>query len=658
MKSSLRLPLAMLAALVAACGGSAPPTPTAPDLKVAKGGADVAPAVAQAASEDDAAIPIRATDPTWGSRTAPVTIVQFEDFQCPFCSRAERTMSALKKEYGPDKLRVVWKDSPLPFHPNARPAAEWGAGVMALAGSQAFWKFHDAAFDNQADLGDAKYAEWSKLLGLDPQSIARGVKAHTWSAGIDDDLALAKKLDANGTPSFFVNGVSLVGAQPIEKFEEIIDDQLHKAYAKLEAGTPGDRVYAVMTVENLKNPPVAADDDGPDEDTAVYKVPVGTSPVKGPATALVTIVEFADFQCPYCAKVNPALEKIATTYGSDVRFVWKNEPLPFHKSAEPAAQLALEARAEKGDSGFWAAHDRLFAAQPNLEEKDLERIAGELKLDVTKVKSAIKTHKYKAVIAQDQSLADDVQATGTPHFFVNGKRLVGAQPFDKFKTLVDAELASAKALVAKGVPATNVYDVTIKDGKGAATPEKKTVAAAAKSPTRGKATAKVTVVEFADFQCPFCSRVENDAITQLRKDYPDTVKVVWRDLPLPFHEHAMEAAEAAREAFAQKGETGFWKMHDLLFANQTSLDRPSLDGYAKRVGLDMTKYANAMETHSHKADIDADVKAAKDADINGTPAFVINGYFLSGAQPYTKFKKLVDLSLAPPASPGVGAPKP
>ncbi|HEX7667622.1 MAG TPA: thioredoxin domain-containing protein, partial [Polyangiaceae bacterium] len=198
----------------------------------------------------------------------------------------------------------------------------------------------------------------------------------------------------------------------------------------------------------------------------------------------------------------------------------------------------------------------------------------------------------------------------------------------------------------------------VKDGKGAVTPETKKVAAAAKSPTRGKATAKVTVVEFADFQCPFCSRAETQSIDQLRKNYPDTVKIVWRDLPLPFHDHAMAAAEAAREAWAQKGDAGFWKMHDLLFANQTKLERADLDGYAKQVGLDMTKYANAMETHTHKAEIEADAKAAKDADINGTPAFVINGYFLSGAQPYTKFKKLVDLSLAPAAGPGVGAPKP
>ncbi|MEO8877946.1 MAG: thioredoxin domain-containing protein, partial [Polyangiaceae bacterium] len=175
------------------------------------------------------------------------------------------------------------------------------------------------------------------------------------------------------------------------------------------------------------------------------------------------------------------------------------------------------------------------------------------------------------------------------------------------------------------------------------------------APVRGKATAKVTLVEFADFQCPFCKRAEDDAMTQVRKDYPDAVKIVWRDMPLPFHQNAEPAAEAAREALAQKGSTGFWKMHDLLFANQTSLDRPSLDGYAKQLGLDMTKFANAIDNHTHKAEIDADAKAAQTAGISGTPSFLVNGYFLSGAQPYSKFKRLIDLSLqgnaAPAASP-------
>ena len=598
-------------------------------------------------SEDDAAIPIHASDPQLGSRLAPVTIVEFEDFQCPYCSRAEKTVQAITEEYGPEKVRIVWKNNPLPFHPNARPAAEAAMGVFALAGNGAFWKFHDVAFDHQPELGDAKYAEWAKLLGVDPGSLKRGVDAHTWSAKIDEDLALAKKIGSNGTPSFYINGVTLTGAQPRDKFEEVIDAELHKAQAKIEAGTARDRIYTVMTAENVKNAPAAVDDDDAPPDTkTVFKVPVGPSPIKGGKTALVTIIEFSDFQCPYCKRSEATLSQVMTTYGNDVRLVWKNEPLPFHDRAEPAAELALEARAEKGDAGFWAAHDALFDSQPNLKDDDLDAVAKKAGLDVAKVRAAIKTHKYKSQIDVDSDLGDDVQASGTPHFFINGRRLVGAQPFDKFKEIIDAEIVNAKAQLAKGTSQAGLYEALIKDGKGAPPPEKKNITASASDPMRGKATAKVTITEFADFQCPFCKRAEDDAVAQVKKVYGDKVKFVWRDLPLSFHQNAEPAAEAAREALAQKGVTGFWKMHDLLFANQTNLDRPSLDGYAKQLGLDMTKFAAAIDNHTHKAEIDAAAKTAQDAGISGTPAFVINGYFLSGAQPYSKFRKLIERSLA------------
>jgi protein-disulfide isomerase len=652
-KLGSRVSMFAVAAVLAACGGSqpAPTTPAPAPMAVAHGGSDVMPAAPPISTEEDAAIPIRNSDPVLGSRLAPVTIVEFEDFQCPFCARAESTLATLEDEYGTEKLRIVWKNSPLPFHQNARPAAEAAMGVYALAGPAAFWKFHDAAFANQQSLSDAKYAEWAGLLGVDAKSFQRGLDAHTWSAKVDEDLALAKRLNVNGTPHFFINGVEVSGAQPHDKFAEVIEDQLKQASAKIEAGTPRDQVYAVLAAENLKKGPAPDDDDGPPaKDTATYKVPVGKSPVRGATNALVTIIEFADFQCPYCAKADPTVQQVMSTYAGNVRFVWKNEPLPFHQNAEPAAELALEARAEKGDAGFWDAHDRLFASQPNLESSDLEKIAAAMKLDVAKVKSAIKTHKYKGEIEADSDLGDDVQANGTPHFFINGKRLIGAVPFDNFKEIIDTEMANAKTLVANGTPQAGIYDAIIKTGKTAPPPERRTVAPNAQAPARGKSNAKVTIVEFADFQCPFCKRAEDDAVAQVKKNYGDKVRFVWRDLPLPMHANAEPAAEAAREALAEKGESGFWKMHDLLFANQQNLDRLALDAYAKQLGLDMTKFAAAIDNHTHKADIDLDSKAAADAKISGTPSFVVNGYFLSGAQPYSKFRKLIDRALSESAA--------
>jgi protein-disulfide isomerase len=201
-------------------------------------------------------------------------------------------------------------------------------------------------------------------------------------------------------------------------------------------------VYAKLSQENKTRnaaPKPAAE---PEDDTKVYTVPAGSSPSRGPATAKVTIVEFADFQCPFCKRVDPVLVQLRETYGDKIRIVWKNLPLEFHKNAGPAAELALEARAQKGDKGFWAAHDLLYKNQAELGERDLEAYAEQLGLDVAKAKRAILSEKHKAEIAEDLKLASEVGAKGTPNFFINGHKLVGAQPIEKFKAIIDRELAN------------------------------------------------------------------------------------------------------------------------------------------------------------------------------------------------------------------------
>ncbi|MEO6418621.1 MAG: DsbA family protein, partial [Polyangiaceae bacterium] len=293
-------------------------------------------------------------------------------------------------------------------------------------------------------------------------------------------------------------------------------------------------------------------------------------------------------------------------------------------------------------------HDRIFDYQPKLEDADLDTLATALGLNLDKVHTAIKTHKYKAAIEADGGLAEDFKATGTPHFFINGKRLVGAQPLDKFEQIVKDELVRARAEQAKGTAPAALYEALVKDGSGPAEPEKKAIPAVANAPTRGNAGAKVTITEFSDFQCPFCKRAE-DTIAEVLKNYPTQVKIVWRNTPLPMHANANLAAQASMEVYRQKGGAGFWRMHDLLFQNQgvpKGLERAALDGYAKQLGLDMTKWQSSLDSESHKSEVDVDAKAALAAGISGTPAFIINGYFLSGAQPYAAFKKLIDRAIA------------
>jgi protein-disulfide isomerase len=578
--------------------------------------------------------------------------VLFSDFECPFCSKVENTLEALKQKYGPQQLRIVWKNNPLPFHKRATPAAVAAETVFRLGGSDAFWKFHGQAFKNQKALTDENFAKWAQEAGVDPAKFQAAYSKEEYKAKLDADMAVGKAAGVRGTPASFINGVFLSGAQPQAKFEAVIDEQLAAAKSAIGSGTPADKVYVKLSNENKAKAPDAKDakrDARPKaDDKTVYKVEVGDSAVKGAPDALVTIVEFSEFQCPFCSRVLPTIEQVMKEYQGKVRVVFKHRPLPFHKRAMPAANFALEARAQKGDEGFWKAHDLLFKNQKALEDADLEKYAAELGLDVAKVKTAISTNKYGSVIATDQELADDVEAGGTPHFFINGRRLTGAQPFDAFKKVIDEELKKAEALVAKGVAKKDVYAAVMKDAKEAPPPEKKDVGAPpATAPWKGNANAKVVMQIFSDFQCPFCKRVEG-TLAQVEKEYGDRIKMVWRDKPLPMHKDAPLAAEAAREAQKQKGDKGFWAFHDALFESLGKPDaiaRPGLEAIAEKQGLDMNAFKTALDTNKHKPLVQADLQAGDKAGISGTPAFVINGYFISGAQPFSKFKKVINLAL-------------
>jgi protein-disulfide isomerase len=612
--------------------------------------------------DSESPVPISSKDPLWGKRDAPVTIVEYSDFQCPYCSRVEPTLDQVRTTYGPDKVRIVWRNNPLPFHQNAKPAAEAAQGVFALAGSDAFWKFHDSAFKNQGSLSEDSYEKWAKDAGVkDMVAYKAGIDSHKWADKVDKDLNDGKAAGVQGTPSFFVNGIFINGAQPFDNFKKTIDQELQKAQAKIASGTPKSRVYIEMTKENKKNAPAAKpDDDEAKEDTSsVFKVPIGASPILGAPNALVTLVEFSDFQCPFCSRVEPTLKALRDKYGDKIRLVWKNEPLPFHPAAEPAAEAAMEVRAEKGDKGFWDAHDKFYAGQkdlmngqaPNVDA--IVKMASETGASADKIKKAINDHTHKKEIDADQDLSEDFQASGTPHFFVNGRRLVGAQPQEKFEKIIDEEIKKAQDLIAAGTKPTDVYAALTKDGKGPPEPEKKDVPKTlpTNDPARGNMSAKVTIHEWSDFQCPFCGRVE-PTVAQVMKDYGDRIKFVWHDLPLPMHADAPLAAQAGREAYAQKGPSAFWSIHDKMFANQAKIKRDDLDGYAKDLNLNMDKWKAALDGSTHTSEVEVDKKAGNDDGISGTPAFIIapngatSGYYISGAQSYGKFRKLIERALS------------
>jgi protein-disulfide isomerase len=172
--------------------------------------------------------------------------------------------------------------------------------------------------------------------------------------------------------------------------------------------------------------------------------------------------------------------------------------------------------------------------------------------------------------------------------------------------------------------------------------------ATAGRPEKGAgAKAQVTIVEFSDYECPFCKRAEA-VVDQVMKAYGDKVRVVFRDYPLPMHEDARLAHEAANCANAQGK---FWDYHAKLFANQNALGEDKLKTYADQVGLDRAKFDDCLAKKPFKAAIDKDLADGAKAGVSGTPAFFVNGRLLSGAQPFEKFKEVIEEELAAKPAP-------
>jgi protein-disulfide isomerase len=166
---------------------------------------------------------------------------------------------------------------------------------------------------------------------------------------------------------------------------------------------------------------------------------------------------------------------------------------------------------------------------------------------------------------------------------------------------------------------------------------------AADGPSKGPSGARITIVEFSDFQCPYCQR-SLATIQQVLAKYPSDVRLVYRHLPLDrIHPHARGAAEAS----ACADEQGlFWDYHDKLFQNNRALAKEDLLRYASETGLDAPRFQACVEERRFKDKVEADLQAARAVGITGTPAFVVNGVLLSGAQPPEEFYEIIDAALA------------
>jgi protein-disulfide isomerase len=360
-----------------------------------------------------------------------------------------------------------------------------------------------------------------------------------------------------------------------------------------------------------KEKPKKTDDSEPPVDTEVAIKILPSDPARGGKRPKVTVVEFSDFQCPFCMRASSTMDALLKKYGEDLRLVWKDNPLPFHKDALPAAKVAKTAYLDVGATAFWNLHDKIFANQ-----KDLATDLATWALDVGVTASAATKLESSVNKAIDDSiaLAKDVGATGTPCFFVDGERLSGAQPQTAFEKVIDAHLAEADALLAKGVSREDLYArLSAKHydepEPAAGTLYKVEAAGVAKW---GADDALVTVVVYGDLAKP--------PFGGARATVADLValgdtRVIFRDVPST--PASREAAAVVRAIGAKDPKERAKAIEDAWSGFPADLTTFGTDH-----GLTAAEAKKAIASAASDKSIDDDIDSASMVDVYGTQLFV------------------------------------
>ncbi len=560
-----------------------------------------------------------------------VRVVEMADFQCPFCARVAPTIDELLEQYG-GQIEHVYLHNPLPFHAEARPSAH---AAVAAAMQGRFWEMHRLLVAGSRSLSPEVRDAAAKELRLDRKRYVRDRDSALTARYVDRTEALARATGMTGTPSFWINGVELKGAQPILSFQQVVDAEIA---ASIAAKARGAAWVARRTrehnpdlqdyLEGKREPTIPAvapvSDSAPAEDLTVWKLALAQdAPTAGRQDGLVTLVLFSDFQCPFCQRLEPTLKGLLEA-NPELRVAFLNNPLPFHARATPAAHAALCAH-EQGR--FWDMHDLLFANGKALEDADLADYARRAGLDLARWEACQAAGRYQARIGADQGLAASVQARGTPTSFINGRKLTGAQPAEAFQRVIDQELERAQELLKAGIPRARIYEEAITKGE-TFQPLAKEVHAfdTAGSPRLGPTSAPIQVVIFGDYQCPYCARFEGK-LASLRTHYGDRLSVVYKQFPLSFH---TEARLAAAAALCAQELQAFEPLHKAFFGQQQALHLDELVALAEQAGVHGKHFRQCVAAERYKAIIDRDTAEAIKAGVRGTPTIFINGRMVDG----------------------------
>lgn len=347
-----------------------------------------------------------------------LVITEYSDFECPFCQRFYNdAYQQIRSEYG-DQVEIVYKHFPLSIHANAQKAAE----ASECARDQGmFWEYHDRLFE-QGGLTVPELKAHATALGLNQAEFDNCLDSDEKASIVAEDMAEAQSRGASGTPSFWIDGELVVGAQPFSVFKQKIDAALSGS------GTAGSGDTAPQPSAPQPSQPTAP------EPTA--DVGDGTKPPLGDANAPVTIVEFLDYKCGFCGRHHeqtfPQIKENFVDEGL-VKYVVRDFPVVGGNKAAEASRCAA-------DQGmFWEYHDLLFSNQ-QASEAQYKAWAGELGLNQAEFDSCLDSGEKSSAVQADFSAGQEAGVTGTPGFFVNGVKINGAQPYDVFEDAINQAL--------------------------------------------------------------------------------------------------------------------------------------------------------------------------------------------------------------------------
>ena len=429
--------------------------------------------------------------PALGPDDAPVTIVEFSDFYCPHCNRSAVTLADLTRIY-PGRIRVVYRHNLLDPEEGTL-AAE---AVLAADAQGKFWPMHDLMFASSESITRGTVEEYAEQVGLDIARFRTELDNGTHRPSIRRDLEVARGLGVTATPMIFVNGRPITGAQPLGVFIELVEQELARADEMIVGGVePGELYEALTSSGPQKAHAITQGADtpaGPSLQTdREYSVGRGIdSHQRGLDDALVTIVEFSDFECSFCRKSRRTLGILRKEFGDDIRLVYRHKPL----TAIGNTKLVAEAAVAAGEQGkFWEFHDLAYAHSGPITRADIEQFGSAAGLDMARFRQALDDRRYLREVILDAAEAASIGVRGTPTFFVNGTPVIGAVPVEQLRDLVEKKRTEAEALVKSGIAREDVYEEVMRralegaeDGQG---PDK------GLGPDRGKAK-KVDAVDY------------------------------------------------------------------------------------------------------------------------------------------------------------------